>query len=71
MWHVIYYKMEGKKMDTLDEKKDETSEKEKLGFKDLFAIMLAQFSILIPIAIGAIVVMSLIMLFVTKVWMRN
>jgi hypothetical protein len=58
-------------MSTLDEKNDDTMEKEKLGFKDLFAIMLAQFSILIPIAIGAVVIMGLLMLLITKVWMRN
>lgn len=58
-------------MSTVDEKNDDTMEKEKLGFKDLFAIMLAQFSILIPIAIGAVVIMGLLMFLLTKIWMRN
>lgn len=45
-------------------------EKPKLGFKDLLAIMIAQFEILMPIAIGAAVIMGLVLLFLLKVWIK-
>lgn len=42
----------------------------KPGWKDLVAIMIAQFQILMPLAIGAIVIMTLLMLFLVNVWMK-
>lgn len=45
-------------------------ERPKLGFKDLFAIMIAQFEILMPIAIGAVVIMGLVLFFLLKVWIK-
>lgn len=46
------------------------NKKEKVPFKDLIAIMIAQYSILMPIAIGACVVFALLMFFIIKVLMR-
>lgn len=46
------------------------NKKEKVPFKDLIAIMIAQYSILMPIAIGACLVFALLMLFIIKVLMR-
>lgn len=45
-------------------------EKPKLGFKDLLAIMIAQFEILMPIGIGAVLVMGLLLFFLLKVWIK-
>ncbi len=43
---------------------------EKIPAKDIFAIILAQYSILLPIALGACVAFGLILLFIVKVLMR-
>ena len=40
--------------------------KEKIGWKDLIAIMIAQFTILFPIAIGAVVVIGTILFIFMK-----
>lgn len=50
---------------------EKNEEKIKFGFKDLLAIMIAQFEILMPIAIGAVVVIGLVLLFLTKFWLRT
>jgi multisubunit Na+/H+ antiporter MnhC subunit len=44
---------------------------EKIGLKDVFAIAIAQLMILGPIVIGAILVFFLLLLFVSKVWLRG
>lgn len=50
---------------------DENKKREKIGFKDILAIVLAQYAILIPIVLGAIFIFFLLLLFVSKVWLRG
>ena len=50
---------------------DEDKKREKIGFKDILAIVLAQYAILIPIVLGAIFIFFLLLLFVSKVWLRG
>ena len=52
-------------------KDDKKSEREKIGFKDVLAIAIAQFLILAPIILGAILVFFLLLLFVSKVWLKG
>ena len=42
-----------------------------VGWKDIVAISVAQFQILMPIMIGAALVMSLLLFIIIKVWIRN
>ncbi len=42
-----------------------------IGWKDIVAIMIAQFQILMPIILGAILVMSLLLFIIMKVWIRS
>ncbi|OOM81876.1 hypothetical protein CLPUN_07380 [Clostridium puniceum] len=42
---------------------------ENLGGRDVFALIIAMFQLIIPFAIGIIVIYFLIILFITKVWM--
>ncbi|MBZ9688660.1 hypothetical protein G9F72_020255 [Clostridium estertheticum] len=42
-----------------------------IGFKDILAIIIAQFQILMPIMIGAALVMSLLIFIIMKVWIRS
>lgn len=51
--------------------KIDSDEKVKIGIKDVIAIMIAQFQILFPLAIGAAVIITLVMLFIMKVWFRQ
>ena len=44
---------------------------EVIGWKDIVAIMIAQFQILMPIMLGAILVMSLLLFIIMKVWIRS
>lgn len=44
---------------------------EGIGWKDLVAIVIAQFQILMPIMIGAALVMGLLLFIVMKVWIRS
>lgn len=44
---------------------------EGVGWKDIVAIGVAQFQILMPIVIGAALVMSLLLFVVMKVWIRS
>lgn len=55
-----------------DSKKDVNNHKvnEKIGFKDLLAIMIAQFEILAPIVLGIAFIMYLLMLFMTQIWFQ-
>lgn len=46
-------------------------EHEKIGWDDLLAIMIAEFQILFPLAIGAVVIISLLLLFFMKVWLKQ
>ena len=59
----------------MDEVKEEKSivneEKQKIGWDDILAIMIAQFQILFPIALGFIVIIVLLLLFIMKVWLRH
>lgn len=45
-------------------------EQDKPTFKDLLAIMIAQYIIILPMLIIAIIIFTLIMLFITRVWLR-
>lgn len=58
-------------MSTSDKDKIDLVEREKIGWKDILAIAIAQLSILIPIALGGALVMTLLLLFFTKVWMKG
>ncbi|MCB2289633.1 hypothetical protein LGK97_07630 [Clostridium sp. CS001] len=44
---------------------------EAVGFKDIVAITIAQFQILMPIMIGAAVVMGLLLFIIMKIWIVN
>ena len=44
---------------------------ESIGWKDILAIMIAQFQILMPIMLGAALVMSLLLFIIMKVWIRS
>lgn len=48
-----------------------TDEKVKIGWDDILAIMIAQFQILFPIALGTVVIVVLLLLFIMKVWLRQ
>ncbi|GFP77537.1 MULTISPECIES: hypothetical protein [Clostridium] len=48
----------------------EQQEQDKPTFKDLLAIMIAQYIIILPMLIIAIIIFTLIMLFITRVWLR-
>ncbi len=48
-----------------------TDDIEGVGWKDIVAIVIAQFQIMMPIIIGAILVMGLLLFIVMKVWIRN
>lgn len=63
--------MDDKKNSEMNDKKNYKLIEEKIGLKDLLAIMIAQFQILLPILIGAVVVFIIILLFLTKVWFKN
>jgi hypothetical protein len=54
----------------MQEDKNKLEEPIKLEWKDILAIMIAQFQILAPIALGAIIVMTLLMVFFLKVWIK-
>jgi hypothetical protein len=54
----------------MQEEKNNFEEPIKLEWKDIAAIMIAQFQILIPLALGAVVIITLIMLFLMKVWLK-
>ena len=42
-----------------------------VGWKDIVAIIIAQFQILIPIVLGAALVMGLLLFIIMKVWIRS
>jgi hypothetical protein len=42
---------------------------ENLGVRDIFAIIIAMFQLILPFAIGIVAAYFLIILFITKVWM--
>lgn len=42
---------------------------ENLGGRDIFALIIATFQLILPFAIGIVAVYFLIILFITKVWM--
>jgi hypothetical protein len=44
---------------------------EAVGWKDIVAIMIAQFQILMPIIIGAALVMGLLLFIAMKIWITN
>jgi hypothetical protein len=52
-------------------KLQQNEEKVKVGWHDLLAIMIAQFQILFPLAVGFVVVIGLLLLFFVKVWLRQ
>lgn len=44
---------------------------EAVGWKDIVAIMIAQFQILMPIMIGAALIMALLLFIAMKIWIRS
>ena len=54
----------------MQDNKERSEEPVRLEWKDVVAIMIAQFEILAPIVLGAVVVMTLLMLFFMKVWIK-
>ena len=42
---------------------------ENLGVRDVFALIIAMFQLILPFAIGIVAAYFLIILFITKVWM--
>jgi hypothetical protein len=44
---------------------------EAVGWKDIVAITIAQFQILMPIMIGAALIMGLLLFIVMKIWIVN
>jgi len=44
---------------------------EAIGWKDIIAIIIAQFQILMPIMLGAALVMSLVLFIIMKLWIRS
>ncbi len=44
---------------------------EGVGWKDIVAIIIAQFQILMPIMIGAALVMGFVLFIVMKIWIRS
>lgn len=44
---------------------------ETIGWKDVVAIMIAQFQILMPIILGATLVMGLLLFIIMKIWVKN
>jgi hypothetical protein len=43
----------------------------RVGWKDVLAIMIAQFEILMPMALGAIGIMSLLVFLLLRVWIKS
>lgn len=44
---------------------------EPIGWRDIIAIIIAQFQILMPIVLGAIFIMSLLLFIIMKIWIRS
>jgi hypothetical protein len=44
---------------------------EAIGWKDVLAIIIAQFQVLMPIMIGAVLVMGLLLFIIMKLWIRS
>jgi hypothetical protein len=44
---------------------------ETIGWKDVVAIMIAQFQILMPIILGAALVMGLLLFIIMNIWVKN
>jgi len=57
---------EQEKVEVLQVQSDET-----IGFKDVVAIMIAQFQILMPIILGAALFMGLLLFVIMKLWIRS
>ena len=53
------------------ELKHNKSSNEKISFKEIFAMIIAQYAILLPIMLGACVIFGLLLLFIVKVLMRG
>jgi hypothetical protein len=57
-----------------NEKKDKiivTEENIKIGWDDILAIMIAQFQILFPLAMGFALLIVLLLVFLMKVWLKQ
>ena len=59
----------GKELENI--KVNEAQYDEAVGFKDIVAIMIAQFQILMPIIIGAALFMWLLLFIIMKLWIRS
>lgn len=46
-------------------------EREKIGWDDLIAIMIAQFQILFPLALAAVAIVSILVFLLLKVWLKQ
>lgn len=42
----------------------------KFGFKDIVAMIIAIFQVFVPIFIAALVILTVVILFITKVWLN-
>lgn len=58
------YKKEQKKEDL------KRFKNENLSVRDIIAIVIAMFQLILPFAIGVIIIYFLVILFMTKVWMK-
>lgn len=59
----------GKELDTI--KTNDLQCEEAVGWKDILAIIIAQFQILMPIMLGAALIMSLVLFIIMKVWIKS
>lgn len=50
---------------------EKNKEEIKIGRKDILAAIIAEFEILFPLALGGILIFTLVLLFIGNVWFRN
>ena len=66
-----YEKLEYER-DKKEQRKDDLKrfKNENLSVRDIIAIVIAMFQLILPFAIGVIIIYFLVILFMTKVWMK-
>jgi hypothetical protein len=57
--------------DNNQEKSLVKEEEFKVGWDDILAIMIAQFQVLFPIALGFVAIIILLLLLIMKVWLKQ
>lgn len=55
----------------MKEDKDKLADNERIGWKDILAIMIAQFEIIMPLAIGAVIIFGIVLYLLMKFWIRG